>query len=398
MDNMYIYSIIKAISDKVSEIKKDRLFENKKIAIHGFNYFSSMVRTAMANQNIWVDYFALENPVQLLEVKRTLKNIGARYFNNLDAAINPISLEEASKIDNIILVSASQPDAINYQRIEENGFIEGINFIELHNWKSDNFTTQMKGKKKLLPEEMQKLEKEILKEFDAFCINNNLRYWVCGGTLLGTIRHQGFIPWDDDIDVFMPYKDYKRFVELYKDNESFFLGSLERKDCQEICVDSWGKLVERKTIIREHANTYYIVHPCWIDIFVLTGMPSDSGQRSDFFKRGTEANKAMMEAFYKSNGSIIERNKEYKKYQELFSEIDFDEAEYVGVLGTAYGDRDCTTRSVYDETLRMPFEDIEVNVPAGYKEYLDNLYGPDWMELPPPEKRQSHHNLEAYWL
>ena len=50
------------------------------------------------------------------------------------------------------------------------------------------------------------------------------------------------------------------------------------------------------------------------------------------------------------------------------------------------------------EALRMPFEDIEVNVPRGYKEYLDNLYGTDWMKLLPMEKRQSHHRLEAYWL
>ena len=79
------------------------------------------------------------------------------------------------------------------------------------------------------------------------------------------------------------------------------------------------------------------------------------------------------------------------------SKYDFDEASYVGVLGTAYGERDCTTRRVYNGTLRMPFEDIEVNVPVGFEEYLGNLYGSDWMTLPDESKRKTHHNISAYW-
>ncbi len=77
---------------------------------------------------------------------------------------------------------------------------------------------------------------------------------------------------------------------------------------------------------------------------------------------------------------------------------DFDQSDYVGVLATAYKEKDCTTRKVYDSTLRFTFEDIEVNVPLGYEEYLMNLYGKNWMELPEEGKRVSHHNIEAYWL
>ena len=77
---------------------------------------------------------------------------------------------------------------------------------------------------------------------------------------------------------------------------------------------------------------------------------------------------------------------------------DFDHSDYVGVLGTVYKERDQTTRKVYESTIRMPFEDIEVNVPIGYREYLDNLYGKDWMELPDENKRISNHNVEIFWL
>jgi lipopolysaccharide cholinephosphotransferase len=88
----------------------------------------------------------------------------------------------------------------------------------------------------------------------------------------------------------------------------------------------------------------------------------------------------------------------YPRQREFLENYDFDRSEYVGVLGTVYGDRDSTSRNVYLDTLRKPFEDIEVNVPAGYKEYLDNLYGRDWMQLPDESERHSHHKVEAYWV
>jgi phosphorylcholine metabolism protein LicD len=77
---------------------------------------------------------------------------------------------------------------------------------------------------------------------------------------------------------------------------------------------------------------------------------------------------------------------------------EFDKAGYVGVLEAAYGERDSTSRAVYEKTLRLPFEDIEVNVAAGYQEYLDHLYGTDWMQLPEESKRTSNHMMQAYWM
>lgn len=90
-------------------------------------------------------------------------------------------------------------------------------------------------------------------------------------------------------------------------------------------------------------------------------------------------------------------SKWYDCQKEFLGRYDFDKASYVGVLGTIYGEKDCTARKVYEETLRMPFEDIVVNVPAGYGEYLGNLYGDDWMRLPKESQRKSHHDMQAYW-
>ena len=75
--------------------------------------------------------------------------------------------------------------------------------------------------KEIKTDELKKIEFDLLKFVKEFCKENNLTYFLCGGTLLGAVRHKGFIPWDDDIDIFMPIKDYKKFIQLMKNNEKY---------------------------------------------------------------------------------------------------------------------------------------------------------------------------------
>ena len=96
-----------------------------------------------------------------------------------------------------------------------------------------------------------------------------------------------------------------------------------------------------------------------------------------------------------NDGSFDSFGIHYEAQRQLLEKYDFDSSEYVGVPGTAYGERDCTTRKVYDDVVRMPFEDIMVNVPGGYDEYLTNLYG-DYMKMPRESDRVSVHLIEAY--
>ncbi|WP_028235377.1 LicD family protein [Pseudobutyrivibrio sp. MD2005] len=396
MERAYIRSIIAEFSNKIDRYKEEKIFEGKKIALFELNMFSSAVRTLMANKGIWISYYVFKDSYVAMEQSRYVKSFAARYLNNLDSAIKPILLEEARQVEEIVLITAHKINIEDVNCLQKYGFNEGRNWLNLYD-ENDEFNDYVKNKEQICLNDLHRLEKNMLKEFDIFCSKNNLRYWVCGGTLLGTIRHKGFIPWDDDIDVFMPYEDYKEFVRLFK-SEKYEICSLEKKEYEGKYVDSWGKLLGNQIIMKEDAGPYYKYHTEWIDIFCLVGMPEDEVDRKRFFGRATELKKLQNEYFYSSNGSIKACNKVYEKYVEMFSEYPFETAKYVGALGSEYKERDCTTKEAYAETIRMPFEDIEVNVPVGYKEYLDNLYGPDWMELPPPEKRASHHNLEAYWM
>ena len=142
-------------------------------------------------------------------------------------------------------------------------------------------------------------------------------------------------------------------------------------------------------------NIFEIV---WIDVFPLSGLPDDEDERRAYFNRFYETDKSMWESFYQSDGNVESFPRYFDLQAEMLQRYDFDQTKYVGVLGTQYKERDFTRRYVYEKTVRMPFEDITVNVPTGYKEYLSNLYGNDWYKIPEERKRKSHHEIDAFWL
>ena len=196
--------------------------------------------------------------------------------------------------------------------------------------------------------------------------------------------------------MFLPWKDYLKLIEIFERTERFDILGFGTSEVNDF-PDPFMKVVDKRTIVDEDIGTLRKINPLFIDIFPLTGLPEDAEERHMLFVKYQELNRQIWQDFYAANGNTDIFPKWYHAQKELISKYDFDSSAYVGVLGTAYGERDYTTRKVYEETLRMRFEDIEVNVPVGYKEYLDNLYGKDWMELPDESKRKTHHNIQVYW-
>ncbi len=167
--------------------------------------------------------------------------------------------------------------------------------------------------------------------------------------------------------------------------------------------DVWGhykfaRLADKGTMLIEKYPFYNHFIGVNIEILPLVGLPKDKKERTAYMRRYEKINTRRREVFFQCSGDMNAFRKICDTEQPVFDTYRFDASEYVGVLGTGYYEKDCTTRSVYDRTLRMPFEDIMVNVPQGYQEYLDNLYGIGWEEWPPEDKRTLKHNIEAYWL
>jgi len=118
-------------------------------------------------------------------------------------------------------------------------------------------------------EEIQKVDLEILRFFDNVCRENNLTYFLSGGTLLGAIRHKGFIPWDDDVDLVMPRKDFEKLIEILDKSDSNY--KLFIPGCSEDYFYTFGKLVDTRTVLDEFDYCPIKGMGLYIDIFIMTG-------------------------------------------------------------------------------------------------------------------------------
>lgn len=256
--------------------------------------------------------------------------------------------------------------------------------------------------KDLSPEEFRKWQLkllEILVYFSRFCEEHHLRYYLASGTCIGAVRHHGFIPWDDDVDVAMPREDYNKLCglwEKYADKSKFVCCKSDMNQCQ-----SFPMIVIRSvntTCIYPHSKDMDICQGLKIDIEHLDGVPNNSFLRWRqktlakllcFFRAQRVPNKSRYSKFIKTTAKVLlfvfPTNKircfigDYLEKQ--ISKYKFEDCEYVRYLACAL-----RPRKAFDKAVYVDFEGYPMPVPAGYDEFLRAEYG-DYMKLPPVEKR-----------
>lgn len=259
-------------------------------------------------------------------------------------------------------------------------------------------------------EEMKKIELNILTYFTEVCEENNLRYYLGGGTLLGAVRHKGFIPWDDDIDVMMPRPDFQKLLSLSINNENYNI----IKPGTAGYYYNFAKLVDTRTILEEKGIKLIDGLGVYIDIFPLDGMPETPDARKKRFKELNSIRKrinntcllrpkfhrnpfAYLNAcrIYNSNKNI-DLSSLQKKYLDSALKNSFDDSEFVFAAGGAYGARDIFPGKWFEKEIELQFENLSVKAFNGYDFYLTQLYG-DYMTLPPEDKRVTPHHTIVYF-
>ena len=241
---------------------------------------------------------------------------------------------------------------------------------------------------KLCLEEVQKLELNLLKDFSEFCEDKNLKYFLGGGTLIGALRHGGFIPWDDDIDVYMPFEDFIEFIKEYSEHGKNEVIYWEKDDN---FVLQFAQVVNPNTkIFREYDWMFEAGElSVFIDIFPIAGYPSEFDAIERQWQRNLELD---ADWFYYSIVRDVPHINSVDVRKSIIEERhsrSFYQSEYVGnVIRTVHRPW-AVPASVYSDTKMVKFEDGYFRAPIGYEQYLKYRYG-DYMVLPPVEKREQH--------
>lgn len=237
---------------------------------------------------------------------------------------------------------------------------------------------------------------DILKYIDEFCKENKIEYYVVYGSCIGAVRHKGFIPWDDDIDIAMTMDNYDKFCKLFsKANTGKYF--LQTKKTDPNYNNNFGKIRNTETTLIEFNNkNLNMVFGTYIDIFPLVGVPNNKFKRyiqklDRTFYLSTEkrvVNNKLLGAIVNLLIKILGKDNIKKRCYKNLIKYDCKSSDnWMSCFASLY-EENIHPKEYYGKPKYIQFEDIKVPVPCEYDKYLRHIYG-DYMKLPDEEKRKS---------
>ncbi len=251
--------------------------------------------------------------------------------------------------------------------------------------------------------------------FAEICERHHLRYFMVGGTMLGAIRHKGFIPWDDDMDVAMPRPDYEKFIEIVRDELPAGYTFLNYKQDADY-MRYFSRIVDKNVRVTNASNTKKLVENAWLDIFPLDGMPRTAPGRMIHFwhltvwrffyhascfkqlvnlrRPGRPKYQQLLIKFMQTThiGANLDTKKLMARIERLLLKYPYDEAKYMVSLFGAYMTREIVDKKLLGEGEMYSFETLKLRGPEQYDAFLTHFFG-DYM-TPPKDADKDKHNIQ----
>jgi len=246
---------------------------------------------------------------------------------------------------------------------------------------------------------LQRMELEMLREVIRLCERHALRYFVLYGSCLGAVRHGGFIPWDDDIDVGLPRPDYEKFLTIAQAElpEKYFIQTGKTDPDYAL---TFAKLRNSESCFVEKSSARYdINHGVFIDLFPLDGFNGDRGflRKKKLYEIqlrhtvDTPYPSKLKKAVFQLAGALApDYRKVRDKLAQIITQKSYDESETVGNYCGEPPEIEMMPKEIFGNGTPVRFEDMTVMIPEKYDAYLRQLYG-DYMTPPPEEKRVTNH-------
>ncbi len=259
---------------------------------------------------------------------------------------------------------------------------------------------------------IKQIELEILIETDRICRENNIEYSITYGTLLGAVRHGGFIPWDDDIDIMMVREQYEHFLEIVEDKIDSKYCVMTYKNERNYGLP-FAKIMAKNTVMKETGTpTFDKCNGIWIDIFPIDVSPSNQAEKNHQYQMSQIIKSKI---FCKCNYSFKKKGLSLMIYRlrkltlafsskdKLINEFEnnarkYENMEYqsvVSICGNIGVKKATFDKNWFNGYIDMNFEKRTFRAIKGYKEFLHQTYD-NYMELPPEEERKPHHYVEEF--
>lgn len=256
-------------------------------------------------------------------------------------------------------------------------------------------------------EERKELQLDLLIKIDAICREKHWRYYLSSGTLLGAVRHKGYIPWDDDIDIMMPRDDYEAFYSFFtNNNRDCCMKLISYRD--RTSIYPFAKMIDPRTVVIEHYVDPAYRTGVWVDIFPMDGVAK--GDKSPFAfndktkskydivvvdtRYGTSRFGRIAKTILKSFSHKVDVYELAQCLDESASSVPICPDNDIAMVLWGYGERERMPYSIL-EGIELEFEGRMFYAPRQYDYYLRSLFG-DYM-TPPPANQQTAHFCSAYW-